>query len=417
MASVMGYSRPQSVAPGETLAFCVSADVDYKLAYLRLLEFAEGGARTPLLPVSQEIGAKQPVPRFAYWNGCGWQASFTLSVPEWESGLYAAELTPSDGDEPWYVVFIVRPTPGEERDFAVLANTNTWNAYNEWTSDERPNPLTFPYEGEPYPVPHLTRAELWLHQWMSEADYHFDVYSDYDLHCGLLPLECYKGFIINTHPEYWSARAYDALKDYVDHGGRVLYLGGNGLFEEISYSEAGDALVYFEGKIGIPWRDSYYFRNRGRPERGLLGVAFLYNNYGSAPAPYRVRAAKHRFFAGTGVRRGKLIGKKGFPGAASGREMDSSLNANRDPDDPKIVSAWVGDDRGNHPDNLVVLAVGQNVPEPGGVTHSAHLTCYDTPAGGFVLSAGSIMFTGSLSYDPALDKLVKNALDECLAKG
>jgi hypothetical protein len=42
------------------------------------------------------------------------------------------------------------------------------------------------------------------------------------------------------------------------------------------------------------------------------------------------------------------------------------------------------------------------------------MTYYDHPGGGFVFSAGSMSFGGSLVVDGKLQRIIRNALDECL---
>ena len=81
------------------------------------------------------------------------------------------------------IVFVVRPA-APCGDFAVLANTNTWNAYNGWggqskysngfkMSFERPNPSASPVDDGQ--LNHLTRAELWTLNWLEDQGYEFDV--------------------------------------------------------------------------------------------------------------------------------------------------------------------------------------------------------------------------------------------------
>jgi hypothetical protein len=117
--------------------------------------------------------------------------------------------------------------------------------------------------------------------------------------------------------------------------------------------------------------------------------------------------SEHPFFAGTGLSDGDLIGHAGRNGAASGWEMDWSENATAAAG--VIVSAWEGNDRGTRSGNLRLLARGTNRQVDGTVT--AHMTYYDHPGGGFVFSAGSLCFTGSLVQDSKLQVMVKNALD------
>ncbi len=54
------------------------------------------------------------------------------------------------------------------------------------------------------------------------------------------PIACW---CISTHPEYWSREMYLAVKSWVfERGGRLMYLGGNGLNCEVSFPDA-DTMV------------------------------------------------------------------------------------------------------------------------------------------------------------------------------
>jgi len=233
-------------------------------------------------------------------------------------------------------VFIVKPNQEQRNKIAVLANINTWNAYNSWGgrskydgaavgSFARPNPSTTPIDDSA--VNHLTRAELWVLNWLEDSGYWVDVYSDYDFHCGINDFDNYKALILSTHPEYWTVEMLDNLEAYLAAGGNLLYLGGNGIFEQCVYNEDEDALIFWGGDSS-KGRDGNYFRNMTppRPERAILSVGFLYNNYltVSPPAPYKIEMAEHHFFEGTGLANGDLIGQDGLNGAASGWEIDSA---------------------------------------------------------------------------------------------
>jgi hypothetical protein len=89
--------------------------------------------------------------------------------------------------------------------------------------------------------------------------------------------------------------------------------------------------------------------------------------------------------------------------------MDTS-NAGDHGHDGVEVGAAVGSDRGVPPANLQLLGRGTN-----SATHAADLTYYDTGNGGFVFSAGSICFGGSLVEDANLQTIVRNALNQAIA--
>jgi hypothetical protein len=371
----------------------------------------------------------QPVPPQGWKTGYGWRTSFSLTVPaDWRSGLYAAHCRDERGAE-FHAVYVVKPATSATGDFALIANSNTWNAYNSEGRSQygdpyntpllsflRPNRAISPVAGHLHEavatpptdrINHLVVAETWMLGWLQRSGYKVDVYADVDLHRGITDLASYKGLILSTHPEYWSDDMFGALEDYLRAGGHLLYLAGNGLWERVEFDADFTRLVFRRGHGRYP-RDLFRDQTPPRPERALVGVAFEWDSFGAPStyytgnqalsyAPFEVERAGHRFFQGTGLKDGDLIGAVGFNGAASGWEMDSSTAR----------------PSGSPPPNLQVLARGTNTGLPNG--YSGHITYHDTAAGGWVFAAGSLSFGGSLVVDPHLQRIVRNALDECLA--
>jgi hypothetical protein len=224
------------------------------------------------------------------WEGAGWDtdaqhpADFTLTVPSgWQSGMYAAQAV-DDRGYVTYITFVVKPGPAAERNpFAVIVNTNTWNAYNRggrsnYTGPQgdslsflRPSPGATPAHGaivDGTVDDHVTPGELWVQNWLEDAGYGFDVYTDLDFDRGVDGLNGYRAVILSTHPEYWTLSEFNNLQGYVNQGGDVLYLGGNGLYHMVGYTPDGTVQVFT--------RPEDRFRNQSPPqyERTLLGVAY-----------------------------------------------------------------------------------------------------------------------------------------------
>jgi hypothetical protein len=415
--TVAGYANPLSAGPGDDVSFSVSALSSYDVVLQRLKQQPNGEPGIDVAVGPRQAGIARPAPVLAWRDGCGWPTSFTFTVPDdARSGIYSARCTDLSG-QATHICFVVRPPAGQRAELAVLANTNTWTSYNEWggrskysvpmgttLSFARPNPGITPIEYNV--IDHLLRAELRLHNWLEDEGYSFDVYSDLDFHKGIGNFAAYQALLISTHPEYWTAAMMDHLEDYLAVGGSLLYLGGNGLFEQVEIDEAAGTLTHMQDNTTRS-RDASYFRNLQppRPERAVLGVAYRYDNYMTF-APYRVLEPGHRLLAGTGLAQGDLIGENGINGrGASGWEMDTSIAGTAA--DGVIVSATGPDDRGAPPLNTVVIARGTN---PG---FGADMTCHDTPAGGRVFSVGSISFVGSMVGDSNLQQIVRNVLAEC----
>ena len=423
--SIEGYCWPLSGAPGETIDFYVSADTDFDLSFVRLDGQPADGVASPVgSPIPMTASPQVTAPDWVS-GGCGWSSSYSLAVPDdWASGIYAGMCIGPDGRS-FYIIFVVKPVDTRRDNVLVLASVNTWNAYNSWGGHSkygpaiaevltflRPNPAATPVDDGM--VNHLTRADLWVVNWMQQAGYRTDVITDMDFHTGFPDMVSYPVIVLLTHPEYWSFEMLDQLQTFLAGGGSLLYLGGNGLFERCIPSEDTTSLTFFNGDVPLK-REPAYLRNQRppRPERQLLGVAFRYNNsWGDDPAtyrafPYQVKIADHVLFSGTGLGAGDLIGSVGRQGVdgggASGWEMDTSRRGSAP--DGVDVTAWVDNDRGAPPDNLQLLARGTNADD-----HSADMTYYDTGDGGFVFAAGSICFGGSLVVDAALQRIVSNAL-------
>src|SRR5262249_36156642 len=135
----------------------------------------------------------QRLPDKPWRNGAGWATSFTKTIPaDWPSGIYSARVHSSSSAPDYSIVFIVKPAPAAQSRVAVLANANTWLAYNGWggkgkytgaavTSFLRPHPDTSPL-GEGFANHHQTRAELWILTWLEDNGFQPDVYTDIDFH-------------------------------------------------------------------------------------------------------------------------------------------------------------------------------------------------------------------------------------------
>src|SRR5947199_2533339 len=105
-------------------------------------------------------------------------------------------------------------------------------------------------------------------------------------------------------------------------GGRLMYLGGNGINCAVEYLDEGRALRCLNAwPAGFESR----FHARVESEANLLGVVFT-DAGAMTVAPYAVIEPDHWAFAGTGLRRGDLFGVRTlherYGDGASGHETD-----------------------------------------------------------------------------------------------
>jgi N,N-dimethylformamidase len=460
---LLGYVWPRWVRAGEPAELHVHSVEPYQLTlwrygakkeFVRLLGwYDEHGPRAEMQITPDGDYSQSGVE----WNRRGYgglNQTRVVTGPE-RSGLYYVHAkTESSGRFfafPW-VVAPARPAAP----MAVLASTNTWNAYNNFggrsnyinadrlppsptvnarldlvryqeadfhnvwqapddayrpLSFERPEPGNHVPEGTEVTDPirgrqtcHLAPAEWRLLGWLEREGYRYDLYGDQQLDAGVLDLDAYRVLVVSTHPEYWSRAMYERVKTWVhERGGRLMYLGGNGLNCEVEF--LGEAALRFKthragsgGQLGMPdpndperWLESRFHRTV-ESEANLLGVVTTEAGMMTA-APYRVVEPGHWVFAGTDLERGSVFGRESLHerchGGASGHEMDQ-------------ISA-------SSPPGTVLLAEGTN---PGG---GGHMVCYELSNGGAVFSVGSVTWTASVLVDPAVSRITANVLTRLLA--
>ena len=218
-------------------------------------------------------------------DDAAWEEDFELTVPtQMRSGVYAARLTA--GDDRDHVPFFVRPPGGTSTaDIAFLVPTFSYLAYANNNVDIDPSspfsanlvedfeyparqedkyivdqrlislydhhsdgsgvcystrmrPLPSMRPGYNLPTlalgrgsPHQLSADLHLVDWLESKGHKHDVITDEDLHWeGADLLAPYRVVVTGSHPEYWSRQMLDAVEVYLQNGGRLMYLGGNGFY-------------------------------------------------------------------------------------------------------------------------------------------------------------------------------------------
>ena len=438
---LLGYAWPKWCRAGDTVQFRVHSVEPYKLTLWRYGLKKQFVKNIGWYDNHGPRAVMQTVPDgYFVETGVGWDAGFgtvhaqRITAPE-QSGLYYFHAT---GESGAFFSFPLVVAPLKPRaKVAVLASTNNWNAYNpfggrsnyvlaasmipepvvnakgdlpryklkdygEWTSAPTFEPLSFdrpePYNHVPEGVEctdpiegrqacHLAPAEWRLLGWLEREGFDYDLYSEAQLHDGTINLDPYRVLILNVHPEYWSVAMYQAVKRWVfERGGRLMYLGGNGINCAIEYLNDGTAMRCLNA---WPAGKESRFHAAHESEANLLGVVFSDAGVMTA-APYRVIAADHWIFQGTWLKTGDVFGTKilhqRYGDGASGHETD------------KVTAS--------SPKNVEVLAKGLNVDNGG-----AEMVYFETPAGGAVFSAGSITYPTGLLCDEHLSTITLNVLD------
>lgn len=444
---LLGYAWPKWVKAGEKSEFRVHSDAAYKLDLWRY-----GWQKELAKPIGwfDEHGPRATVqitPDGDYtqtgvmWNKFGYTSphhkQFVIA-PE-RSGLYYFHAKSEAGrffSFPW----IVAPRQPRAK-IAVLASNITWNAYNSFggrsnyihpdklpptptvnarlelkrytdpkhvnydTTDyaplsfDRPEPINHVPEDAQATDPiagraacHLAPAEWRLLAWLEKERLDYDYYAETQLNFGQLDLDAYRVLVLSTHPEYWSRQMYDRVKQWVfERGGRLVYLGGNGLNCDVEFIDKQTCIYRNEDNQRLRLPGAIHesrFHLRHESEASLLGVVYDDRAIMTA-APYRVVDAGHWVFEGTGLREGNLFGQASLhervPGGASGHETDKISKSS--------------------PAGTRMLAKGMN-PGSGG----AEMAIIESAGNGAVFSAGSINWVSSVLVDDAVSQITRNVL-------
>jgi len=417
---------------------------------------------------------------------CSWPPQAKVEIPlDSPSGVYALRLRPSGekGDEVDRVPFVVRP-PRDRANAPLLLilPTNSYLAYaNDHVAVDSPRVqmmvrrvLEFDefdlfrhehrelgaslYEAHPDGTgicyssarrPILTMrpqvetfnarawqftADMQIVDWLDRTRRAFDVVTDVDVHReGSELLGRYRCVMTGTHPEYATRQMLDAFGTYLDEGGRLIYLGGNGLYWVSAYdpedelvieirrsggSEAwrarpGEHHISFSGEPGGLWR------NRNRAPQKTVGVGFVASGLVDAGAVYArsIDRESRAAWVLAGVDSNEF-GAHGTSGPAAGLEIDAV--------DPELgtpaQAIVVASSAGRHSEDMLEARenYGMTLAAPGGARNPrvrAELVLTPGPKGGGVFSTGSIAWAGALAHDSDIGKIMTNVLDRfCSAR-
>lgn len=404
-------------------------------------------------------------------DDAGWSVATELTLPpDLDSGVYGIELVTPDGASDTVPIFVPPPRGEARADVAILYPTVSYLAYaNERMQDhpklESPGWLSRPitpdegdlhlknhpeYGGSIYdthadgsgiclssgrrPVmnmrathrnwqthaPRALSADLYIAEFLDREGIAVDTITDHLLHDeGVELLDRYSVVITGSHPEYVTEQMMDAQEQYLDGGGRLIYLGGNGYYWVTSIhpehpwvvevrrgiggvrtweSASGELLHQSTGELGGLWR------YRGRDPNRIVGVGFSGQGFDHVAPGYVRRPESHDERAAwifAGLTDDAVIGEGGLIlGGAAGDEIDRhDPRWGTPPHALRLASS-----EGQH------TAFVQLVPEDLPVTHPntggdvhpgvrADLVFFETADGGAVFSVGSMAFPGSLLHN------------------
>lgn len=408
-----------------------------------------------------------------------WDVSHRFRIlKDAKSGVYAGRFDFEVDGKPmrYFTTFIVRrPETRPKAQLLVLVSSNTWLAYNSAPFPVNHGPeltkmgtgglaTTHPdaatYSGYrdhrhgqptykiglqlPWPAAgpnktyinqqysHLLRGERFLHLWLDRHGYDYDVITDHDLDRNPEVLDGYDAVCINGHSEYWSARAYNGLDNYLKAGGAAVVLSGNTMFWRVSFDETGEVMETRKFGKGIGGRrhaqvgelyHSHDFKRGGLmrfcgyPAWKVVGLTCI--GWGGAFKPYRVDQPDHFLFNEPhqlGLKKGDAFGFINPGTGAVGHEFDVRLSTlQRATADPAVKGLV-------EPDGIVTVASSHDErrvidynadghkPRTGDDTTIAEIIYWERPQGGRVFHTGSIATAWGAYHDESLSKLLMNVL-------
>ncbi|MFJ5956668.1 N,N-dimethylformamidase beta subunit family domain-containing protein [Paenarthrobacter sp. NPDC092416] len=412
-----------------------------------------------------------------------WDTNFTLTVsPGTPSGIYAAKI--AQGDQLDYIPFYVSPSTDHAR-VLFIAPTNTYLAYaNEHLGEGergeahaktmrdsiklndtdryihahrdlgisiydshtdgsgachsswlrpvlnfRPNYVTWLNAARRH-----FAADFYITGWLEAKGIAFDVATDEDVHReGLTLLNNYEVVLTGSHPEYPTTEEYNAIEAYVERGGRLMYLGGNGFYWVTSFDGPHThTLECRRGYSGVRNWTSHpaevhhsstgelggQHLHTGRTSRSLLGVASSAAGWGKASGYTRTEASRGSdvSFAFDGIDDTTLGNFGLILDGAAGDEVDSADFHGGTPSNAKIIlTSRQGPEY--YPFVETVMAMEPGVSGPDNPEVRSDVVIMDTDNGGRVFSVGSICWAGSMAYgnyDNNISRLTENVIREFL---
>jgi N,N-dimethylformamidase len=390
-----------------------------------------------------------------------WETDFSWTIPPGlPSGVYAARVTCAGGGEDYLPFFVLPATAATKAPVAFLASTFTFLAYanshhgyedalsevcygallelgpaEQFLKERRDFGISLydrhrdgsggVYSSWHRPILNMRpkralwnfNADLHVVDWLTAIGQKFDVITDDRIHEeGAALLRDYRCVVTGSHPEYHSTQMLDAFDAYLQQGGRLMYLGGNGFYWrvathpdlpgviEVRRGEAGtrcfelppgERFHSFTGESGGLWR------SQGRAPQALVGVGFVAEGFDEnshfvrTEGSYDPRAA----FIFEGIGHEDKIGDFGVLGGAAGYELDAADPELGTPPHALVLARSV--EHSNvyllTPEELLAGFPGQDAIENPRVR--AELVYFETAKGGGVFSTGSITWAASLSHD------------------
>jgi len=420
-----GYASVSSAAAGESITLHVRASITTTATWelLRLGWYNGAGARRLASGGPFAVGPRS-IPAAEAATGllaCDWPASVDIAIPaDAVSGLYVVRLTRADGWQS-HVPLVVRDDARREAGL-VQASVSTWQAYNTWGGESlyvdalglagghaRQVSFDRPY-ADGFGTGELGYYELPFLSWAESRGFDVTYAADTDLDRDPSLLIGRPLLVTVGHDEYVSRPRREAMVAALEQGSSLAFLDANSLYWQVRLGAAAD---------GRPGRVISCFKEAGAAEDPLSGTplatvlwksppvnepeSLLRGNMTSAfqfvSQPWLVRGADSWLYSGTGLAEGDTIP------LLVGPECDAVL-----PDQPTPPLALA-----LAPAPVQRLS-SSPIAESRGVPLRQEAVAYETSAGAFVFTAGTLSWSWGLSREGYAHRAVQRMTENLFAR-
>ena len=432
---IQGFSTTESVQPGQTISFKVTAGSAYTIQIYRLGWYGGDGARLmPTSPTATFPAIAQPTCTRDATTGltdCGnWTVTASWAVPsDAVSGVYLANLNESNGAGFMPYPFVVT-NPSSHSDVVVQTSDQTWQAYNMYGGDDLYQGNGPAPDGRAYAVSYnrplnvsgengIYGSEYPMLQWLERNGYDVSYMSGVDVSAQGSLLLNHKVFMSSGHDEYWDQAQWDAVTAAKDAGVSLAFFSGNEVFWRTrlaaSAQDSGanrtvvtykmtkmelakpDGIADPTGQWTGTWMDPVGAGSGGNmPQNQLTGTLFDVQGYNAEAITVAYPFSTNRLWRNTPVAALQPGQTFTMQTGTLGYEWDSdiasggALNSTRPPGAIDLTSTTV-----NPVVNSTLMKDNGNTFGNGGATHSM-VEYRDPKSGALVFGSGTVHWSWGL---------------------
>ena len=430
--NIGAYASDFSVAQGSSISLHISTNAPDPFS---IQIYREGDTREYIQTISN-LNASVKDCTGNYDTGCDWPVVVTFTIPQtWKSGVYTVDVPRVGGTTK--AIFVVREgEPGSTARMLLVSAVMTWNCYNYYggkscyngtsTDNVASTELTFDrplVKTNGGSQLEFNRWEKPFIQWAEREGYAMEHITDFDLEYEPDILNAYDVVVIAGHNEYWTWNARQAVKGFINQGGRFVNLSGNTMWKQVRFEGNGRTMILHRSTASDPiqdpqlttgqnWdqpiNDSAYFVTGAHWRSGGYPLAFALG-YGG----YWAQNTNHWIFAGTNLQDNDVFGRNTSQDDSLFEHEADGLPFNCAADGSTITGPIPNT---GTPKSYTILGIAPVNNTQNTFYNIAAMGIYTVPGGGAAFNANTTGWSIALgTADPVLSRITKNVLNRFLA--